>query len=438
MFKKMQRRLTFFYAGIMSILVVLLIFGADRAMEWSITTEQEQAILAFADEEAIEHALFFQHGVLEPLFSAEEQSYFQEESQKRQMFFYVFNREGQLVSSANAQDHWEDQIRDKIANWSVGPDEVEVIEDIEGNRIMMAAQAIVVDGRNAGYVYVGRDVTPVLDGMENSVVVLGFVGLAALCFAVVAGYFMAQKAIEPLQIAYEKQRQFSADASHELRTPLAVILSSIEALQKEKSPKSDFAQHTLTDIKEETQKMAILIEELLFIARTDGLQELQLTKETAPLSGLVEEALEMIAPLNEEKKISIQYLESEPLDIYGDLDKLKRVLIIFLDNGIKYTEAGGRIEIRGEKQRTSQISIRIQDSGIGISKENQQKIFDRFYQADTSRSNGNGLGLPIANVIVEAHGGSLEVESELGKGSAFTILLPEAPKYLEKENKKEL
>lgn len=432
MFKKMQRKLTIFYGGIMGVLVILLIFGADRAMEWSITNEQEQAILAFADEEAIEHVLFFQHGVLEPLFSAEEQSYFLEESQKRQMFFYVFNREGQLVSSANAQSHLEEQIREKITNWSIGPDEVEILQDKDGNKIMMAAQAIVVDGQSVGYVYVGRDVTPVIDGMENSVTVLGFVGLAALCFAMIAGYFMAQKTIEPLQEAYEKQQQFSADASHELRTPLAVILSSIEALQKDKSPRSDFAEYTLAEMKEETQKMTALIEELLFIARADGLQEMQLKKESAPLAEIIKEVQEMVAPFNEEKKVAVDYGESEPVTIYGDLNKLKRVLIILLDNGIKYTEAGGRIEIRGERQRTGQISISIQDSGIGIAKEKQEKIFDRFYQADQSRSSGNGLGLSIARAIVLAHGGRLEVESELGKGSTFTILMPEAPKSPEK------
>lgn len=433
MFKKMQRRLTIFYAGIMGILVVLLIFGADRAMEWSITSEQEQAILAFADEEAIEHAMFFQHGVLEPLFSAEEQNYFQEESRKRHMFFYVFNRKGRLISSANAQAHWEKQVRDKIANWSVGPDEVEIIEDIEGCRIMMAAQAIVVEGRNVGHVYVGRDVTPVLDGMENSVIVLGFVGLAALCFAVVAGHFMAQKAIEPLQIAYEKQRQFSADASHELRTPLAVILSSIEALQKEKEPKSNFAIHTLMDMKEETQKMAFLVEELLFLARADGQNEIQLKKEKILLSEVVEEALEMIAPLNTEKKIKIKYVEKEPINIYGDRSKLKRVFIVLLDNGIKYTPPGGEIRIDGRRERDGGINIQIQDTGVGIAKENQERIFDRFYQADTSRYDGSGLGLSIAYVIVLAHEGSLDVESELGKGSTFTIWLPESPKFPEKE-----
>lgn len=428
MFKEMQRKLTIFYAGIMGILVVLLIFGADRAMEWSIRTEQEQAILAFADEEAIEHALFFQHGVLEPLFSTEEQNYFEEESQKRQMFFYVYNLEGQLVSSANAQRHWEESILEKIADWSVGPGEVGVIEDSEGNRLMMASQTIVVDGRNVGHVYVGRDVSPVLDGMENSVEVLGLVGLAALCFAVVAGYFMAQKAIEPLQIAYEKQRQFSADASHELRTPLAVILSSIEALQKDKEPKSDFIENTLSEMKEETRKMAFLMEELLFLARADGQNELQLKKEEVLLSEIMEEALEMIAPLNEEKKIKIEYLENEPVQLYGDRNKLKRVFIIFLDNGIKYTPAGGEIRIDSKKEKSGEVSIRITDTGMGIAKENQEKIFDRFYQADSSRSGGSGLGLSIARAIVKAHEGSLEVESELGKGSTFTIRLPEARK----------
>lgn len=433
MFKEIQRKLTIFYAGIMGILVVLLIFGADKAMEWSITTEQEQAILAFADEEAIEHALFFQHGVLEPLFSTEEQNYFEEESQKRQMFFYVYNLEGQLVSSANAQKHWEGPILEKIAKWSVGPDEVDVIEDSEGNRIMMAARAIVVEGRNVGYVYVGRDVSPVLDGMENSVEVLGLVGLVALCFAVVAGYFMAQKAIEPLQIAYEKQRQFSADASHELRTPLAVILSSIEALQKDKEPKSDFVENTLIEMKEETRKMAFLMEELLFLARADGQNEIQLRKEEILLAEIVEEALEMIAPLNEEKKIKMEYLENEPVWIYGDRSKLKRVLIIFLDNGIKYTPAGGEIRIDSKKEKNGEVSIRITDTGMGIAKENQEKIFDRFYQADSSRSGGSGLGLSIARAIVKAHEGSLEVESELGKGSTFTIRLPETLKSLGKD-----
>lgn len=230
--------------------------------------------------------------------------------------------------------------------------------------------------------------------------------------------------LERLDASFHQIRQFSADASHELQTPLTILKGEIEvALRTLRTPNE--YQGILTSALEEINRLTRLVEGLLLLARADA-GVLRMDHKPVDLVQLIEEAYGQAKILADNRQITLLLKEMEPLTVSGDYDRLRRVLLNLVDNGIKYTPAGGRVmlSLRGEGQWAS---LRIADSGIGLSPEEQKNIFERFYRSAEARSRaegGAGLGLCIARSIVEAHGGKIQVESAPGQGSTFTVLLP--------------
>lgn len=429
MFGKIRLKLTLFYAAVMALLVIILIFGAHKSIEWSILSEQEETVRAFAEEEAVEHAIFLQHEILDENMTSMDQEHLEDESRRRQMFFYVFDQQGKMINHASSQKDMEETILEKIRQWNVSVDEVVTMEAKKNHQIMMKAQPIMINGERAGTVYVGRDITPVLKTMRNATIYLGIFGAIALVFAIGAGYFMAKRAMLPLRIAYEKQQQFAADASHELRTPLSVLLSSLDVFKYCRGQSEDlFSQHILDDMRDEIRKMTELIDDLLLIARSDEREGLGIHCEEFDLTQAVEEVAQKLSSSGKAKELDIAVRVEPKLRVCGDRKKLERLVLILLDNAAKYTPQNGEIMIEAKKGSGSKsVEISVSDTGVGIGKEDLSKIFDRFYQADKSRSDGergSGLGLSIAQEIVQAHQGRIEVKSELGKGSIFIVDLP--------------
>jgi heavy metal sensor kinase len=230
--------------------------------------------------------------------------------------------------------------------------------------------------------------------------------------------------LERLDASFHQIRQFSADASHELQTPLTILKGEIEvALRTPRTP--DEYQGILSSALEEINRLTRLVEGLLLLARADA-GVLRMDRKPVDLSQLVEEVYGQAKILADARPLTLLLEEMEPLTIPGDYDRLRRVLLNLVDNGIKYTPAGGRVAL-SLRREGQWASLRIADSGIGLSPEELQKIFERFYRSAEARSRGEGgagLGLCIARSIVEAHGGKIQVASARGKGSTFTVLLP--------------
>jgi len=227
-----------------------------------------------------------------------------------------------------------------------------------------------------------------------------------------------------LEKAFQRQKQFTSDASHELRTPLAVIeAESSLALQKERPP-SDYRQ-SLETISQEARQMSSLIDQLLTLARVDAGKEpwnftqVNLGKLIADLSMDVE-------VLCQEKGLSLQLGQTQDLVVKGDEARLRELFMNLLDNAIKYTPSPGTVSV--SLRREGQMAVvAIKDNGVGIPAEDIPFIFERFYRVDKSRSRadgGTGLGLAISRHIAEAHGGKIEVESQVGSGSTFSVWLP--------------
>ncbi len=238
-----------------------------------------------------------------------------------------------------------------------------------------------------------------------------------------SAWFLTRKTLEPVQKIHEQQKQFVSDASHELRTPLSIISGEIEVALKKNRSAQDY-QQILKSTKEEINSLTGLVENLLFLARDDqGKQKME--REKVDLIDLISFVTASLKTKSNSKKQTISFNPpKESLEVRGNPILLKQLFSNILDNAIKYTPKKGKIWI--EVFRKAQfVVIKIKDSGIGISPEDQKKIFERFYRVDTSRSQvkGYGLGLAIANGVVEKHQGQIIVESTLDKGTTFTVFL---------------
>ncbi|ABX31574.1 integral membrane sensor signal transduction histidine kinase [Petrotoga mobilis SJ95] len=229
--------------------------------------------------------------------------------------------------------------------------------------------------------------------------------------------------ISRLEKAFEQQKQFTADVSHDLRTPLSIIQAE-SSLTLKKDRSIDEYKKSLELILEETSYMSEIIDKLLFLARSDNKTQFYNFTKTN-LKSLLEEVIKKVSPLYHNKSLTLQVEKLEELNIRADKDKLKEALINILDNSLKYTDEG-KVTISSVKIGNF-AKISIEDTGRGIPKEDLHRIFDRFYRGDkarTSSEKSTGLGLAIVKEIVNAHDGRIEVESEVGKGTVFSLFLP--------------
>jgi signal transduction histidine kinase len=242
-----------------------------------------------------------------------------------------------------------------------------------------------------------------------------------------------------LQAAFERQRQFTADASHELRTPLTIIdLESSRGLSSRRT--SDDYEHILGTIQAENRFMIRLVNNLLALARMDAGQ-VKLKFERLDLSELASEVIERVQPLASVQGVKLDVSDLPETPVQGDRATLVQMLTNLVENAIKYSASvsNPKVEIcvgQREMDGNQQAWVNVRDNGIGISPEHQAHIFDRFYQVEESRnrltttdgsgqeSSGTGLGLAIAQWIAKAHGGEIRVESTLGQGSTFEVILP--------------
>jgi signal transduction histidine kinase len=232
--------------------------------------------------------------------------------------------------------------------------------------------------------------------------------------------------IARLETSFAALRRFTADASHELKTPLAVLRADVERAMSTKTRKDDRFV-ALEEALHETTRMADLVESLLTLARADE-GRFDLYRERVDVTALTLEVYETALILGEGAGVSVNLPFTAEVSIAGDRTRLRQLFLNLVTNAIKYTPAGGRVDI-GLGRHPDNVTFAVRDTGAGIAAADLPHIFERFWRADRARSRtaergGFGLGLAISQWIAQAHGGSLTVQSRLGKGSLFTLTLP--------------
>jgi heavy metal sensor kinase len=321
-------------------------------------------------------------------------------------------------------------------------------------------------GETIGWVQAAQSLQQVNDAEEDLRAQL-FLGIPLiLLFAGFGGYFLANRALRPiqqitetaqeitaqdlsrrlayrgamdevgslartfdqmlarLQSSFERERRFTGDAAHELRTPLTVLKGQIEVTLNRKRKPAEY-EKTLRELSIQVDRLIRLSNGLLFLSRSD---QHQLSFELADINlrEWLEILVEQIQPLAREKELEISKKIPEDLSIYGDSDHLIRLFMNVLENALKYTPIGGQITITASKG-PREIQVIIHNTGPGIPQEHLQHLFERFYRVDADRSSqtgGSGLGLAIAHEIVRLHGGDIDVQSEPGQGVMVTVHLP--------------
>jgi len=252
-------------------------------------------------------------------------------------------------------------------------------------------------------------------------------GIGVLC-AVAFGYFLAGRALVPIKNAWQKQQEFVSDASHELRTPLAVIQAKTDLLFRAPTATIQEKIRDVSAISTESRRLSKLVANLLTLARSDS-DQIEMKKQTFQLDQLLKEILQHYEEIISYQGKIIQLEVPEPVQFFADKERIHQLIIILLDNAMKYTNEGGEILLSCHQSHSS-ITLRVQDNGIGIPEKDIPKIFDRFYQSDKARTaaEGLGLGLSIAKWIIEKHYGKTKVQSVLGNGTNIEIIFPRSQK----------
>jgi signal transduction histidine kinase len=370
-------------------------------------------------------------------------------------YFVVFDSKG----NANI----DSEILPQLVNLPIEAGQVRYIK-IDDIHWAVYDEPMQIDGEVLGWVRVSRSMESLVNTLNNLKLIMFIAIPLYIVFASLGGLFLADRALRPidditktagaiskgdikqrlktprtkdevgrlvitfnemldkLESFIKKERQFTSDVSHELRTPLAVISAEAEHLLSglpRRSPQTD----SLKKILKESKKMSYIVSQLLMLYRSEE-GKYELSYETLDLNVIAEEIVNEYKDIAIEKEIDIDLMTDEKIKIKADQTLITRLLVNLIDNAIRYSNKNGEIKISLFKENEIAI-IRVSDNGRGISAEDLPCIFDRFYQADKSRgTEGSGLGLSIVKWIVEAHKGTIDVESKLSQGSTFTAKLP--------------
>ena len=337
-----------------------------------------------------------------------------------------------------------------------------VTMDSEPHAYRLYTVPLTLHGRVIGALQVGTSLDARERQLHDLLVTLALVGLVVMLITALASVFLAERALAPARRAYDHQRQFAAAASHELRTPLAFVRSQGDLMLRQLARSSSLPSQELTEdmreLVDEVDYMARLVRDLLLLARdAHDLRDAQvLVWQRVDLAVLAADVVERMGSLATDRGVTLAVAADLPdehdelvktVAVRGDSDRLRQLLLILVENAIKYTPQGGRVEVSvrakaGAGQLFSHLGhapraeIEVRDTGIGISPDHLKDIFVPFYQADPVRvarspveHRGAGLGLALARWIVEVHGGSISVDSAVGQGSTFRVALPLAEKH---------
>lgn len=346
------------------------------------------------------------------------------------LFFLILDEKGAVV--INPQDIPLDEFASGVTSIAAGeggtPD-LRTIGLANGQKVRVYTVTMRSEsGRVTGMLQVGRTLVAEEHALRMLELLFLGGGLLGIVLSAAGGLLLAERALIPIRQAFRRQRDFVADASHELRTPLTLIRANAEMIARHPHEPVGNSADLLRDILGETDRLSSLVSDLLTLARADAGQE-RLSVQPVRLDEAVLDSCRQFKPLAEECGAVLRVRASSPVSVQGDPARLRQLMVILLDNARKHTPVGGAIEVDCEAVKSAgklTAQIRVSDTGEGIAEEHLPHIFERFYRADAARAHDGsaGLGLAIAQWIVEAHHGRIHVSSTPGAGATFVIQLP--------------
>jgi signal transduction histidine kinase len=256
-----------------------------------------------------------------------------------------------------------------------------------------------------------------------------FAAAAAVLILLISavGWFLARKSIEPIERNMALLRQFVADAAHELRTPVSVLRSRADvALQREREPAAYV--DVLTAVGLESERMGRIVNDLLMLARADA-GERAIVPTSLYVDDVALDAVTSVRVLADRRGVDLDVSEFEESAAVADPNLVRQLLVILLDNAVKFTPPGGRVSL-SVRPEAGRATVTVADSGVGIAPGELPRIFDRFYRGDDARrrADGAGLGLSIAKWITDAHGAEITLDSAVGEGTRITVRFPAVPR----------
>lgn len=383
------------------------------------------------------------------------------------LYVRVFDTRANLLgTSQNLKDGWLPIDYQDVGQALTGRTVTADVSAGNGRRLRVRSTPITVKKSVAGVLQVGESLQPFDGTMTRVRYILLALSALALAAAAGAGWLIANRGLRPLariaQVAtgirnsgdfgrrismrgrtdeigtlassfddllgtveetLVRHKQFVADCSHELRTPLLVVRGNLDLLARIDDPAE--REECLKEARAEAARMQRMVADLLLLAQVDRGQVVELLP--VRLDELLQNVYRLMLPRSGGHLLSLA--AREPTTVLGDHERLKQIVINLVENALHYTPAGGSVMI-GLDSLDESARVWVRDTGIGIALEEQEQIFNRFYRVDRSRGRngaGAGLGLAIVRYLAEAHGGRVSVESELGAGSTFTVMLPLAP-----------
>lgn len=265
------------------------------------------------------------------------------------------------------------------------------------------------------------------DQYAELIVAFGAAALVALLLFAAGGSFLTRKSVEPVADTMDSMRRFMADAAHELRTPLTVLRSRAEAALQNPDADVESQRATLATIEREAARLGKIVEDLLLLARTDS-GAWPVSIQRIFLDDVTSDVVSAAAPLAQRAGVTLELSEFDEAPVDGDPALLHQMLLIVLDNAIKFTPAGGRVDVSVRHGPATGSAVRVADTGVGVDPDQLPHLFDRFYRADSARGratgDGAGLGLSIAQWIATEHGATIDLTSEPGHGTVVTVRFP--------------
>lgn len=428
LFDRTRWRLATWYAGMMGIVIILCASGVYHALIYAYRLTVSQELDLVANE---------LHEILEPVLETPEklspaateflpdlcmanakclkQTNFVQQSSlaTRKYYIRLLDRSGNLIAVAG---RWNENS----------------LHSNSRDRELVSVELETKYFQSWGFLEIGNSTSGYAAYVTNLRWILAVSLPALIIVLILISWWLAGRAMQPVRRSYQMLQQFTADAAHELRTPLAAIGATVEStLMMSVITESD-SKETLETIGRQNVRLSNLVADLLMLCRMD--RQLSLTssslnlRERVCLAGLVKDIVEDFGSLALKSKIQLDYdiAGSKSLAASGDYEQLYRLVSNLVANALKYTMAEGKVKLTLNRQG-KYACIVVKDTGVGIPSKELDKIFTRFYRINSDRSRdtgGSGLGLSIALAIAQAHRGTIEVESQLNRGSTFTVLLP--------------